>query len=106
MGSCLQSREEPCEHSAWQPGRNSQGSSKLPVVLLRPTDISLPDTHPLLSAQTSTEDADSRPPDSLGSTLAQSRAPQGSYFPTASLYSGVTMTGPPGHHVPTNLLLL
>ena len=38
--ACLQSREEPWEHSAWQPGRKSQGTSQLPVVLLRPTDIS------------------------------------------------------------------
>ena len=34
------------------------------------------------------------------------KAPQGSYFPADSPSSGVTLTGPPGHHVPTNLLLL
>ena len=34
------------------------------------------------------------------------KAPQGSYFPAESPSSGVTVTGPPGHHVPTNLLLL
>ena len=34
------------------------------------------------------------------------KAPQGSYFPADSPSSGVTVTGPPGHHVPTNLLLL
>ena len=105
MGSCLQSCEEPCEHSAWQSGRMSQVTSKLPVVHLRPTDISPPDTHPTLSAQNSTEDRDSRPPDSHRSTLPQSRAPQESCLPTARPSSGVTMTGPPGHHVPTNLLL-
>ena len=33
------------------------------------------------------------------------KAPQGSYFPADSPSSGVTVTGPPGHHVPTNLLL-
>ena len=32
-------------------------------------------------------------------------APQGSYFPADSPSSGVTVTGPPGHHMPTNLLL-
>ena len=94
MGSCLKSYEEPCEHSAWKPGRKSQGTSQLPVVLLRPTDISGPDTHPPLSAQTSTKDADARPPASLGSTLAQSKAPQGSCFSTASPSSGVTVTYP------------
>ena len=36
MGSCLQSLEEPCEHSAWEPSRKSQGTSQLPMVLLRP----------------------------------------------------------------------
>ena len=34
------------------------------------------------------------------------KAPQGSYFPADSPSSGVTVTGPPGHHVPSNLLLL
>ena len=92
-------------NSAWQQGRKSQGTSQLPVVLLRPTDISGPDTHPPLSSQTSTEDADARPPASLGSTLAQSRAPEGSCFSTASPSSGVTGTGTPVHHVPTNPLL-
>ena len=94
MGSCLQSLEEPCEHSACKPGRKSQGSSQLPMVLLRPTDSPPPHTSPQLSAQTSTEDADARPSDSHRSTLAQSRAPQESCFPTASPSSGVTMSGP------------
>ena len=71
----------------------------------RTTDSSPPDPRPPLSAQTSTEDADARPPASLGSTLAQSRAPHGSGCPTASPSSGVTVPGPPGHHVPTNPLL-
>ena len=71
----------------------------------RTPDSSPPDTRPPLSAQTSTEDTDTREPASLVSTLAQSRAPQGSCFPTASLSSDVTLTGPPGHPVPTNLLL-
>ena len=93
MGSCLQSLEEPCEHSAWEPGRKSQGASQLLMVLLRPTDSPPPHTGPPLSAQTSTEDADTRPSDSHLSTLAQSRAPQGSCFPTASPSSGVTMSG-------------
>lgn len=60
---------------------------------------------PTISPQTSTEDADTRPLEGLGSTLAQRRAPQGSCFPTASLSSGVTVTGPPGHHGTTNLFL-
>ena len=94
MGSCLKSHEEPCEHSAWQPGRKSQGTSQLPMVLLRPTDSPPPHTRPPLSAQISTEDADTRPSDSHPSTLPQSRAPQGSGFPTASLSSGVTVSGP------------
>ena len=94
MGSCLQSLEEPCGHSAWEPGRNSQGTSQLPMVLLRPTDSPPPQTRPPLSAQTSTEDADAHPSDSHRSTLAQRRAPQGSCFPTASPSSGVTMSGP------------
>ena len=94
MGSCLQSLEEPCEHSALAPGRKSQGTSQLPMVLLRPTDNPPQHTHPPLSAQTSTEDADAHPPDSHRSTLAQSRAPQGYCFPTASPSSGVTMSGP------------
>ena len=94
MGSCLQSLEEPCEHSDWEPGRKSQGNSELPMVLLRPTESRPPHTGPPLSAQTSTEDADARPSDSHRSTLAQSRAPQGSWFPTASPSSGVTMSGP------------
>ena len=93
-GSCLQSCEEPCEHSAWQPGRKSQGTSQLPMVLLRPTDSSPPDTRPPLSAQTSTEDADTLPSDSHWSTLAQSRALQGSCFPTASLSSCMPVSGP------------
>ena len=94
MGSCLQSLEESCEHSAWQPGRQAQGTSQLPMVLLRPTDSPPPHTRPPLSAQISTEDADTRPSDSHPSKLAQSRAPQGSCFPTASLSSGVTVSGP------------
>ena len=94
MGSCLQSLEEPCEHSAWEPGRKSQGTSQLPMVLLRPTDSPPPHTRPPLSAQNSTEDSDTRSSDSHRSTLAQSRAPQGSCFPTASPFSGVTMSGP------------
>ena len=93
MGSCLQSLEEPCEHSAWDPGRKSQGSSQLPMVLFRPTLSPPPHTSPQLSAQTSAEDADARPSDSHRSTLAQSRAPQGSCFPTASPSSGVTVSG-------------
>ena len=68
-------------------------------------DSSPPDTCTPVSAQTCTKDADNRPPVILGSTQAQSRGPQGSCFPTASLSSGVTITGPPGHHVPTNPLL-
>ena len=51
-------------------------------------------THPPLSAQTSAEDADTCPSDSHRSTLAQSRAPQASFFPTASPSSGVTVSGP------------
>ena len=94
MDSCLQSLEEPCGHSAWEPGRNSQGTSQLPMVLLRPTDSPRPQTRPPLSAQTSTEDADAHPSDSHRSTLAQRRAPQGSCFPTASPSSGVTVSGP------------
>ena len=94
MGSCLQPLEEPCEHSAWEPGRKSQGTSQLPMVLLRPTDSPPPHTRPPLSAQTSTEDADARPSDSHRSTLAQSRAPQGSCFTTASPFSDVTVSGP------------
>ena len=94
MGSCLQSLEEPCEHSAWEPGIKSQGASQLLMVLLRPTDSPPPHTGPPLSAQTSTENADTRPSDSHRSTLAQSRAPQGSCFPTASPSSGVAMSGP------------
>ena len=34
------------------------------------------------------------------------KEPQGSYFPADSPSSGVTVTGTPDHHVPTNLLLL
>ena len=94
MGPCLQSLEEPCEHSACEPGRKSQGTSQLPMVLLRPTDSPPPHTSPPLSAQTSNEDADVHPSDSHRSILAQSRAPQGSCFPTASPSSGVTMSGP------------
>ena len=94
MGSCLQSLEEPRVHSAWEPGRKSHGMSQLPMVLLRPTENPPPHTRPPLSAQTSTEDADARPSDSHRSTLAQSRAPQGSFFPTASPSSGVTVSGP------------
>ena len=94
MGPCLQSLEKPCEHSAWEPGRKSQGISQLPMVLLRPTDSPPPHTRPPLSAQTSTEDADARPSDSHRSTLAKSRALQGSCFPTAILSSGVTVSGP------------
>ena len=94
MRSCLQSLLEPCEHSAWEPGRKSQGTSQPPMMLLRPTDSSPPHTCPPLSAQTSTEDADARPSDSHHSTLAQSRAPQGSCFPTASPSSGVTLSEP------------
>ena len=93
-GLLSQSLEEPCEHSAWEPGRKSQGTSQLPMVLLRPTDSLPPYTRPPLSAQTSTEDADARPSDSHRFTLAQSRAPQGSCFPTASPSSGVTVSGP------------
>ena len=33
------------------------------------------------------------------------KAPQGSYFPADSPSSGVIVTVPPSHHVPTNLLL-
>ena len=33
------------------------------------------------------------------------KAPQGSYFSADSPSSGVIMTVPPGHYVPTNLLL-
>ena len=94
MGSCLQSLEEPRVHSAWEPGRKSQCTSQLPMVLLRPTDNPPPHTRPPLSAQTSTEDADARLSDSHRSTLAPSRAPQGSCFPTASPFSGVTVSGP------------
>ena len=94
MGSCVQSLEEPCEHSAWEPGRKSQGTSQLPMVLLRSTDSAPPHTCPPLSAETSTEDADTRPSESHQSTLAQSRAPQGSCFPTASPSSGLTVSGP------------
>ena len=94
MGSCLQSLEEPSEHSAWEPGGKSQGTTQLPMVLLRPTDNPTPHTRPPLTAQTSTEDADTPPSDSHRSTLAQSRAPQGSCFPTASSSSGVTVSGP------------
>ena len=94
MGACLQSLEEACEHSAWEPGRKSQGTSQLPMVLLRPTDSPHPQTRPPLSAQTSTEDSDTRPSDSHRSTLAQSRAPQESCFPTASPSSAVTVSGP------------
>ena len=94
MGSCLQSLEKPCEHSAWEPGRKSQGTSQLPMMLLRPTDSPHPHTHPPLSAQTSTKDTDTRPSDNNRSTLAQSRAPQGYCFPTASPSSGVTVSGP------------
>ena len=94
MCSCLQSLEEPCEHSAWEPGRKSQGASQLLMVLLRPTDSPPPHTRPPLSAQTSTEDADARPSDSHRSILAQSRAPQGSFVPTASPSSVVTVSGP------------
>ena len=94
MGACLQSLEESSEHSAWEPGRKAQGTSQLPMVLLRPTDSPPPHTRPPLSAQTSTEDADTRPSDSHPSKLAQSRAPQGSCFPTASPSSGVTVSGP------------
>ena len=93
MGSCLQSLEESCEHSAWEPGRKAQGTSQLPMVLLRPTNSPPPHTRPL-SAQTSIEDADASPSDSNRSTLAKSRALQGSFFPTASLSSGVTVSGP------------
>ena len=64
MGSFLQSLEEPCEHSAWEPGRKSQGTSQLPMVLLRHTDSPPPHTRPPLSAQTSTKYADARPSDS------------------------------------------
>ena len=92
MGSCLQSLEESCEHSAWEPGRKAQGTSQLPMVLLRTTDSPPPHTRPPLSAQTSTEDADARPSDSHQSTLAKSRALQGSCFRTASPSSGVTMS--------------
>ena len=94
MCSCLQSLEEPCEHSAWEPGRKSQGTNQMPIVLLSPTDSPHPQTCPLLSAQISTEDTDAHPSDSHQSTLAQSRAPQGSCFPTASPSSGVTVSGP------------
>ena len=94
MGSCLQSLEKPCEHSAWEPGRKAQGTSQLPMVLLKPTDSPPPHTCPPLSAQTSTEDTDTRPSDNHRYTLAQSRAPQGSCFPTASLSPGVTVSGP------------
>ena len=76
------------------PGRKSQGTSQLPMVLLRPTDSPPPHTSPPLSAQTSNKDADVHPSDSHRSILAQSRAPQGSCFPTASPSSGVTMSGP------------
>ena len=93
MGSSLQSLEEPCEHRACEPGRKSQGTSHLPMVLLRPTDNPPPHTHPPLSAQTSTEDADTCISDSHRSTLAQSRAPQASCFPTVSPSSGVTVSG-------------
>ena len=58
MGPCLQSLEKPSEHTAWEPGRKSQGTSQLPMVLLRPTDSPQTHTRPPLSAQTSTEDAD------------------------------------------------
>ena len=51
-------------------------------------------THTPLSAQNSTEDTDAHPSDSRWSTLAQSRALQGSFFPTASPSSGVTVSGP------------
>ena len=94
MGPCLQSLEESCEHSAWEPGRKAQGTIQLPMVLLRTTDSPPPHTHPPLSAQTSTEEADAHPSDSHRSTLAKSRAPQGSCFPTASPSSGVTVSGP------------
>ena len=94
MGSCLQSLEEPCEYSAWEPGRKSQITSQLPMLLLRPTDSPPPHRHPPLSSQTSIEDADARLSDSHRSTLAQSRAPLGSCFPTASPSSGVTVSGP------------
>ena len=94
MCSCLHSLEEPCEHSTWEPGRKSQGTSQLPMVLVRPTDSPPPQTRPPLSAHTSTGDADARPSDSYRSTLAQSRAPQGSCFPTASSSSGVKVSRP------------
>ena len=94
MGSCLQSLEESCEHSAWEPGRKAQGTSQLPMELLRPTDSPPPHTRTSLSAQISIEDADARPSDSHRSTLAKSRALQGSFFPTASPSSGVTVSGP------------
>ena len=41
MGACLQSLEEPCEHSAWEPGRKSQRSSQLPMVVLKPKTATL-----------------------------------------------------------------
>ena len=94
MGSCLQTLKAPCEHSAWEPGIKSQGTSQLPMVLLRPTESPPPHTSPPLSAQTFNEDADIRPSDSHRSILAQSRAPQGSCFPTAIPSSGVTVSGP------------
>ena len=103
-GSCLQSREEPCGQA---PGTGQRVSGRRPAACgaSRTPDSSPPDPRPPLSAQTSTEDADARPPASLGSTLAQSRALHGSGCPTASPSSGVTVPGPPGHHVPTNPLL-
>ena len=93
MGACLQSLEEPFEHSAWEPGRKSQGSSQLPMVVLKPKTATL-QTYPPLSAQTSTKDADACPSESHRSTLAQIRAPQGSFFHTASPSSYVTVSGP------------
>ena len=101
MRSFLQSLEEPCEHSAWEPGRNSHCTSQLRMVLLRTTDSPPPHTRQPLSAQTSTEDRDSRPSDSHRSTLAQSRARQGSCFPTANPSSGVTKSGPQVTTCPT-----
>ena len=43
---------------------------------------------------------------SYGVPPTSMKAPQGSYLPADSPSSGVTVTRPWGHHVPTNLLLL
>ena len=81
---CLAPRH--CVHRA------SQGTADRSPFIEPPSPS--PHTLPPLSSHTSTEDTDTPPSDNHRSTLAKSRAPQGSCFPTASPSSGVTVSGP------------